>query len=544
MKRILVLGGYGGFGARLSRRLLENRFRVIVAGRNLSAAEAFCSAHEFAEPLQADRNGDIATIIKSVNPDLVIDAAGPFQNSGYNVPLACIDAQIPYIDLADASDFVVGISALDMAAKQAGVAIISGASSVPALSGAVIKHIVSDLDDVRTIDIMISASNRATAGASVSSAILSYVGKPITMWRSGRWTKSWGWQSLRRQYFDLGRNVKLSRLVALADVPDHAIFPRLIKGAPAVTFRAGPEFSFQTLALWLLSWLVRWGLIRSIAPLANWLRHLQGLTSRLGSDRSFMMIDVKGFRHEEAINRIWTLIAENGDGPEIPTLAAALLSEVVLKNRMMPGARHAADLLTLEQFETAFAKLAIHHNQSEKHYIPVYKRVMGIRFQKLPKAVRNMHLLFGDGSANGHAHVVRGTNKIARLICDFMRFPKAGQHELYVGFTEQNGVESWTRDFGGLSFTSHLSEKNGQLIKRFGPLRFVFDLSSSAQGLTMTIRRWTFLYLPLPLFLGPESNAREWEDGDDFCFDVPITLPLIGLIVHYSGRLCQSQAIP
>jgi hypothetical protein len=46
-------------------------------------------------------------------PHLVIDAAGPFQGSDYRVPSACIAAAIPYLDLADARDFVCGIGALD-----------------------------------------------------------------------------------------------------------------------------------------------------------------------------------------------------------------------------------------------------------------------------------------------------------------------------------------------------------------------------------------------------------------------------------------------
>jgi hypothetical protein len=39
------------------------------------------------------------------------------------------------------------------------------------------------------------------------------------------------------------------------------------------------------------------------------------------------------------------------------------------------------------------------------------------------------------------------------------------------------------------------------------------------------------------LFLAPKSVAREWADGEDFWFDVPIALPLIGDVVHYRGRL-------
>src|SRR5881628_23475 len=76
--------------------------------------------------------------LPALEADLVIDAAGPFQGSSYAVPEACIAARIPYLDLADGRDFVCGIGALDQAARAAGVAIVAGASSVCALSGAVV----------------------------------------------------------------------------------------------------------------------------------------------------------------------------------------------------------------------------------------------------------------------------------------------------------------------------------------------------------------------------------------------------------------------
>jgi NAD(P)-dependent dehydrogenase (short-subunit alcohol dehydrogenase family) len=537
VKRILILGGYGGFGARLSRRLAGDGHHILVAGRRLAEAQKFCEKLPNTQAVQADRNTGFADLLKSIGPDLVIDAAGPFQNSSYHVVEACIAERIAYLDLADAREFVCGIQTLDAAAKRVGIAVIAGASSVPALSGAVIRKLADGLDQVSAIEMAISASNRATAGPSVASAILSYVGKSVRVWRGKRWTDAYGWQELKRQSFAVDGHKPITRLVALADIPDHQIVPTSVSGAPAVIFRAGPEFAFQTLSLWLLSWLVRWGLLRSIAPLAGWLRHLQGVTAKLGSDRSAMVVSLKGYSGNEIVERCWTLIAENGDGPEIPTLAAQLLANAILKGRVGAGARTAADALTLGQFEPLFSKLAIAHQTTEKRYAPVYKRAMGDAFDMLPTAVRKLHLLGGDGGASGSATVTRGSNPLARLIGWFMRFPPAGEHQLQVSFSERDGVEHWTRAFSGRRFASHLSERDGKLTERFGPLRFYFDLPSDTDGLQMVMRRWSAFGISLPLAFAPKSPAREWQDGDDFCFDVPISLPLIGLVVHYNGKL-------
>ncbi|MNW10811.1 hypothetical protein D3C71_2081110 [compost metagenome] len=75
------------------------------------------------------------------------------------------------------------------------------------------------------------------------------------------------------------------------------------------------------------------------------------------------------------------------------------------------------------------------------------------------------------------------------------------------------------------------------LVERFGPMRFFFDLPADEAGLTMVMRKWSIFGVRMPLILAPRSEVREWAESDDFCFDVPIALPLIGDVIHYKGRL-------
>ena len=63
MSVVLVLGGYGGFGARLSRRLAAAKHRVIVAGSSLDKAVAFCRNVPGCAPARADRRGDLAALL-------------------------------------------------------------------------------------------------------------------------------------------------------------------------------------------------------------------------------------------------------------------------------------------------------------------------------------------------------------------------------------------------------------------------------------------------------------------------------------------------
>jgi NAD(P)-dependent dehydrogenase (short-subunit alcohol dehydrogenase family) len=539
VKRILVIGGYGGFGARLSRRLAAAGHHVLVAGRSAEKAARYAATLPNAEGLAADRNAEPGPLLAACRPDLVIDAAGPFQASGYRLPSACIAARIPYLDLADARAVVTGLGALDEAARAAGVAAIAGASTAPALTGAVARHLARGLDRVDQVEIALSASGRVTAGASVARAILSYVGKPVRLWRGGRWQRGHGWQEMRAERMAAGPLRLGRRRMALIDVPDHDLLPAMLPGRPATAFRAGNELGFQMLFLWLASWPVRWGWLRSLSGAARWLLPVQRLTSWLGNDRSGMTIALTGRRGSAAVERRWTLVAVDGDGPEIPTLAAAMLAEDIFAGKARPGAYEPSALLPLERFEAAFVGLAMAHRIEERILPPaLYARLMGADFAALPAMVRSIHDVQADAGAAGEGRVARGRNLLARLMGAIAGFPPAGTYPLHVAFAARGGRERWTRDFGGHVFSSELSARNGLAVERFGAMRFGFALAAAPDGLIMHLRRWSAFGVRLPLFLAPRIAAREWEDEEGrFRFDVRLHFPPIGEIVHYSGWL-------
>ncbi|HEY0311568.1 MAG TPA: DUF4166 domain-containing protein [Allosphingosinicella sp.] len=600
MKRILVIGGYGGFGARLSERLAADGHHILVGGRSRDKAEAFCAElrgrasclpirqdgegdqrswwrgnppHEpmvrartagastchpsttlrvvplptvarqggtgAAEPIVLDRNGDIAAVLAATRPDLVIDGAGPFQGSHYAIPEACIAAGIPYLDLADGRDFVCGIVALDARAKAGGVPVVSGASSLPALTGAVVRVLAAGMDRVETVEGALSASNRASGGASVVEAILSYVGRSVRLWRGQRWATAHGWQELRRVDFALSGGGGLKgRLVAIADVPDLELLPDLLPGRPAVTFRAGTELRFQMLSLWLASWPVRWGWLGSLRPLAPLLLRLYHATLGLGGARSAMHVVVQGRAGARRLERRWTIVAEKGEGLHIPTLAAQLLAADILAGHIPPGAQSAAGLLTLDRFEPLFANLAVRHETVERDLPPhLYARAMGAAFEALPPAVRGLHDVCADSGASGEAVVTRGRGQVVRLLARLMGFPPEGRWPLHVAFAARGGTEAWTRDYGGHIMKSELSFRPGGVTERFGPVRLAFDLLPHRGGLDMRPAGWSLFGIPLPRVLAPRIVATEREEEGRFFFDVAAALPLVGPVVHYRGWL-------
>src|SRR5258706_4075725 len=169
--KILILGGYGTFGGRLAYLLAnDERLTLIIAGRSKEKADAFCKqlpmgAQKFS--LSFDRNGDVETQIRDIDADLVLDASGPLQSYGENphrVVKACIANGVDYMDLADGSDFVKNISQFDQGARAQNIFVLSGVSSFPVLTAAVVRRLSQGFTKINTIKGGIAPSPYAGVG--------------------------------------------------------------------------------------------------------------------------------------------------------------------------------------------------------------------------------------------------------------------------------------------------------------------------------------------------------------------------------------------
>ena len=142
--RIVVLGGYGHFGARIARRLAQDAgMEVTVVGRDPARAAETAAAIALECGRRVDAAAfdvtarDVGAHLRSLEPNLVIHTCGPFQVRDHGVARAALSVGAHYVDLADARKFVCGIRAIDDAARSRELLVVSGASSVPGLSSAV-----------------------------------------------------------------------------------------------------------------------------------------------------------------------------------------------------------------------------------------------------------------------------------------------------------------------------------------------------------------------------------------------------------------------
>lgn len=360
---ILVLGGYGNFGKRICETLSnETDIHIIVAGRNGQKAAALASTLPNGRSLVLDiHQNDLCRQLKNSGAQLVIHTSGPYQSQGYKVAEACIEATVHYIDLADGTEFVSGFSSLDEKAKAAGVLAVSGASSVPGLSSAVIDHFLPQFDKLTSIEYGIAPGNKAERGEATVAAILGYTGRPFQRWQQGRWQHVYGWQDIHKHPFPQPMG---ARWLASCDIPDLSLFPAHYPDVKTVKFYAGLELTPLHLGMWAMSWLARFRLIN------NWAHHVKPIMTmshwfdRFGSDIGGMYMDLSGSgKNGQPLTIRWTLVAECGDGPYIPTIASVLLAKKLANDQLkQTGAKACVGLFTLDSFANQVKSWRIKQN--------------------------------------------------------------------------------------------------------------------------------------------------------------------------------------
>ncbi|WP_288129240.1 saccharopine dehydrogenase NADP-binding domain-containing protein [Microbulbifer sp.] len=370
--RVLILGGYGNFGKRIAARLSRiDGINVLIAGRNPDKADETCrnlqnsASHATLDSAAIDiESPDFLEKLRALAPDLVIHTSGPFQRQDYRVPEACIAISSHYIDLADDRRFVCDIASLNKQAVENGVLVISGASSVPGLSSTVIESLAKQFSQLEEIDFAIAPGNKAERGEATVRGILSYTGHPFTVLREGKWVEQYGWMDPRRLNFG---KVIGKRWLANIDIPDLELFPDRYPGIKSVNFQAGIELPLIHFSMVFMAQLAKLGLVKSWESLTVPIFRFSELFKSFGTDVGGMRINLTGLDNMQRPKSVsWTLVAENGVGPYIPTISAIILAKKLIAGEFdTVGASACLGLFTLDEFDTEASPLGIYHETSE-----------------------------------------------------------------------------------------------------------------------------------------------------------------------------------
>lgn len=368
---VLVLGGYGNFGGKISLALARaSGIRVIVAGRSRQKADTFVKKIERPtsidiETLELDiHQGDLSKKLKSSGAQLVIHSSGPFQGQDYNVAVACIQAGLNYIDLADGRGFVKDFGKLDARAREKNVLAVTGASSVPGLSSAVINEFLPKFKALNEIRYGIAPGNQADRGEATVKAILGYTGRPFTRLQKAHWETVYGWQDIHVHTFPdpIGK-----RWQASYDIPDLDLFRGYYPNLSTIKFYAGLELGSLHLGMWFMSWLAR------IRLIDNWARYSSAISTmscwfqNLGTAIGGMYMQLNGIGLDGHAKEIrWDLVAEAGHGPQIPTIPSIILAKKLAEGSLnVKGAQACVGLFSLADFTLETTEWNIWQNVCE-----------------------------------------------------------------------------------------------------------------------------------------------------------------------------------
>ncbi|WLH38004.1 saccharopine dehydrogenase NADP-binding domain-containing protein [Pseudomonas sp. FP2196] len=354
--RVMVVGGYGNFGSIVCRHLaVMPGVELLLSGRDAQKLqrkldELNRQPGTVAQGWCGDAMGaEFSSVLRSLNIQLVVHTGGPFQGQSYAVAESCIAAGVNYCDLADCRTFVNAVGVLDARAKAAGVAILSGCSSVPTLSSAIIDQQRHRFARIDSIEHGISSSAKMP-GLSTIEGVLAYAGKPIKQLKDGKVHEVSGWQDLTlRKMPQLG-----TRLLANVDVPDMDIFAGRY-GAQTLRFKAGAGLKLGGIANALLAQALKTGRVRDHTVWAARLHRLGTRFERFGDGKSAMYIDVQGLGVEgQPLSMTAQLTALNDKGPEIPSCAAvALVAKMAQGYVPQPGARPCVGEVSVDEYLAA-----------------------------------------------------------------------------------------------------------------------------------------------------------------------------------------------
>lgn len=171
----------------------------------------------------------------------------------------------------------------------------------------------------------------------------------------------------------------------------------------------------------------------------------------------------------------------------------------------------------------------------------LFQQYIGPAWDDVPPVIQRLH-----DQPRKHPHwlgwsqVRRGRHWLARVIGRLLRLPpSAHRMPLTLHFLpmHRGQQEQWLRNFGGHTMNTVMTMNNGSLVETFGVASVNLHVASHKRGLVMTCAGARFAGIPLPKWLWPRVDAYEHAYGERCYFSVKVSLPVVGLLVHYHGWL-------
>lgn len=331
MKRVLILGGYGTFGAIAARELADAGVELTIAGRDSAKAVAFAAQLGDSRRGMALDLNDAAAVRKALHDSpVVVNCAGPFSSLKPAILDACIEQHCDYVDIGDDRGYVAAMRSRHESFSAAGVTGLYGCSSLPAISGALALRLMHE-STVRPRAALVSllVGNNNPKGIAAITSLLRTLGQPI---RAPQGTLR-GFRDRLPVTFPPPFG---SRRNYTAESPEYDVFPDLL-GVSSV--RVG--FCFElAISNWLMSTLARLP-FRYGRQTGRFLAAISAPFRRLGCSGGAVMTHLT---FDDGSSRSGTVLAREG-GQRMAAMPAVLAVEALLRGASRPGSGTAYDLL-------------------------------------------------------------------------------------------------------------------------------------------------------------------------------------------------------
>jgi hypothetical protein len=184
MRRIVVLGGSGFFGAAAVARLRADGVRPLIASRRADA-DMRVDVEDPASLRASLRSGDV-----------VIDTVGPFQDRSTALVEAALDIRFDVVDISDSLGYAARLYALRSRIDASGTRVLTSCSSISAISAAMIR--VSAITEPVRLTGFLAPATRYAASPSTGASLLRSVGRRVRVQRDGTLMTRVGWVDTRR----------------------------------------------------------------------------------------------------------------------------------------------------------------------------------------------------------------------------------------------------------------------------------------------------------------------------------------------------------
>lgn len=318
-KRIIVLGGYGGTGRVLCRKLLEEtEVEIVVAGRDMAEAEKLSGQLKEQFPgrvsaVFADA-ADYGSLVKAFeSATLVIDATTAV-GSVVSVATAALGADIDYLDFHFDQTVYSKLKALGPEIRAKGRCFITQAGFHPGLPSAFVRYGAPQFDQLKRAIIGMAMSANIEKPESIYELVDLLADYQADVFDHGKWRRA-GWRDFVKVDFGRrfgNRTCSPIQLEEMRDLPK--VYPLLEEtGVYAAGFNWFVDWLVFPLAIMLAA--IRKGLGRQLIAklLIYGLKHFSGEVRGIS-----FVLEAEGLKDKQWVK--YRVVADHGDAYEFTAI--------------------------------------------------------------------------------------------------------------------------------------------------------------------------------------------------------------------------------